>query len=1597
MRPRTGGLALLLLLAAVPLNFAGPALATPVSGVISVDTTWTLAGSPYTIDGHVYVTANALLTIEAGVEVNATGYYGLFVGEGGRVLVDGTLFNPVRFTAAGPSPGSWIGIQLNASAGPSDLHNASVERAEVGVRAYRSALLDRVEFSRNVVGLQVTAASGVNVTRSTFRWQTISAVILDGGADHNRIERSLFEENNETWQGGVFLGASGGGNIIRLSTFHRQTLAIGVDATNPLDPDRFEWNNFEADSRDNTGDPLWNGSYAVGGNFWTGYPGVDALSGPAQDQPGPDGFGDTSRAVPASYGGVDARDFFPRMCARLDAYPDALTDAAAPSINAFSVPATVEWPQPAVITANLTDSNLCLGGGYVNITLPGGTWTNRSMDAAGGEFGRTFVPTLFGTHGVDLWAIDAGGNVAHASGTFLVQDTTPPSITGVSGQLSVSGGTYLDLGATITDNHQLVAVTGNVTDPLGAVTAFTPGSTGPIYSHTLQITEPGTYGFCFTATDFFGLTRSACSSTDFVDTWLPGIALLYATPSPAEVPVDVQVGVTVSDNALYDPPWLRVLDPIGGVTNVTMTPVAADHYRRTFAATLVGPYGFEAWVRDNSGNFNVTAGVVTATDTTPPSLSPLFPPRVPVGTTVFFDASASTDNTGIAGAWWNFTDGGPVSLPGLTAAYNFAALGTYTISLEAEDAYGNGASRTDPLIVEVDDPPTVTATATPAVGEVPAPIRIAASITDDFAVAGAWADVTGPGPVNLTLSWNATAAQYEAVWALPALGAHSVTVWAADDAGQWSSDATSFVSQDTTPPVISDVQVTASQDQTANYVLLVFAALDNSLVIGGTAEFRASNGTVLVNATLSPQSSTHWGVRVALKAAGDFTYCATVQDLVGLTATTCGGFTITDTRSPVFLQAELSPTTPQASAPVFIGVVVDDNVGVVSVWANVSGVTLTPTNVSGTGRTYTTSTAVLGPHVVNITAVDAAGQSTSILLTFTVIDTLPPIAVAGADVSIALHGNVSLDASGSWDGSGIVNHTWTLPAALGGGQLFGPSHLLTVHSVGTFTVLLEVRDLVGLVGADTLVITVADPTPPVLSGVIAPATVPYGTAFSLTARASDNDRVAAVHLVVTVGLEVVNVTATDLGGGNWSAVYSPAAPGDFPFRVLARDPSLNWVELTGAFVSQDLVRPQIVFPSLGALSAPSFVPVTATVTDNHRVQNVWLHVRDPSNTPANGTMFDTGSGWSAGFTATLPGAYTITVWAVDFSGNFNSSSQVAVAADTVPPTILTLSFPSPSPVSRAIPVEANVTDNADSAAVLDIRLVVTDPLGIVQVLSLNPIGGAAFRGTLTPTYAGAYLLRLVANDSAGNSAVRTASFTATDSVPPTVGAFNVTQTVTDPRTTLTLTVSVSDDGPILEAHAALQIPGGAVLQNLSLSTAPGLQVVFFNVTIGGAYEVRVWVRDAAGNGGLRVERVEVATGRPPVAVAGTDLTVPVGATVTLDGTNSTDDFGIVSYDWEVVCASGTTFAQGAVQSHTFGTPGTCSVRLTVTDAAGRSDWETFSVFVPDPNTGGGGGAVPWWLLLIVFIVGIVAVWLWHVYQDWRTERKAPPWRRFLKP
>ncbi len=89
-------------------------------------------------------------------------------------------------------------------------------------------------------------------------------------------------------------------------------------------------------------------------------------------------------------------------------------------------------------------------------------------------------------------------------------------------------------------------------------------------------------------------------------------------------------------------------------------------------------------------------------------------------------------------------------------------------------------------------------------------------------------------------------------------------------------------------------------------------------------------------------------------------------------------------------------------------------------------------------------------------------------------DTEPPVADAGVDQTVSIGEEFTLNGSGSSDNVGIVNHTWMIE----GTENYGMEVKHSFSEVGTYNIILNVRDEAGNYDTDTVTITVEDQTPP---------------------------------------------------------------------------------------------------------------------------------------------------------------------------------------------------------------------------------------------------------------------------------------------------------------------------------------------------------------------------------------------------------------------------------------------------------------------------------------------------------------------------------------
>ncbi len=132
-------------------------------------------------------------------------------------------------------------------------------------------------------------------------------------------------------------------------------------------------------------------------------------------------------------------------------------------------------------------------------------------------------------------------------------------------------------------------------------------------------------------------------------------------------------------------------------------------------------------------------------------------------------------------------------------------------------------------------------------------------------------------------------------------------------------------------------------------------------------------------------------------------------------------------------------------------------------------------------------------------------------------------------------------------------------------------------------------------------------------------------------------------------------------------------------------------------------------------------------------------------------------------------------------------------------------------------------------------------------------------------------------------------------------------------------------------------------------TATGV-AVSHTYSFTGFYEAKLTVTDnkgATATEGVSISVIPAQANMPPIARPGGPYSAAPGASIAFDGSTSNDPDGTVS-DWSWDFGDGTT-ASGINVSHAYATPGTFTVRLTVSDNTGETGSATTTASIVGVN------------------------------------------------
>jgi hypothetical protein len=145
----------------------------------------------------------------------------------------------------------------------------------------------------------------------------------------------------------------------------------------------------------------------------------------------------------------------------------------------------------------------------------------------------------------------------------------------------------------------------------------------------------------------------------------------------------------------------------------------------------------------------------------------------------------------------------------------------------------------------------------------------------------------------------------------------------------------------------------------------------------------------------------------------------------------------------------------------------------------------------------------------------------------------------------------------------------------------------------------------------------------------------------------------------------------------------------------------------------------------------------------------------------------------------------------------------------------------------------------------------------------------------------------------------------------------------------------------------------------------------FEIVESGIFKIEYYSVDKAGNAESIGSLTLSVDNSEPISVSGTDTSILKDTTLDLDGSDSSDDVGIQSYEWKIE-KDGNVIAilHGSHQTYLFAEPGDYGVTLTVWDQAGNTDESDFLVHVTEPVD---DRIFDWWLILVIPIIIVIII------------------------
>ncbi|ODS37806.1 MAG: hypothetical protein A7315_03665 [Candidatus Altiarchaeales archaeon WOR_SM1_79] len=995
------------------------------------------------------------------------------------------------------------------------------------------------------------------------------------------------------------------------------------------------------------------------------------------------------------------------------------------------------------------------------------------------------------------------------------------------------------------------------------------------------------------------------------------------------------------------------------------------------------------------------------------------------------------DNEQVDDVWINITNPYGLTVGNLSMNYNIAndryyynatydMLGIYLFTIWVNDTSNNWNFSSSSFTIKDLTLPSISNIASePDTQEVFGNVNVSGIVIDNYNLYGIWVNITQPNgsSTNITME-RALGDIFFLNQSYYLVGIFNFTIWANDTSSNWNFSSDSFIIQDITPPVISNVLSNPDVQEIFAEVNISTTIIDNYDLYDVWINITYPDGFYM-NTTMNESAANLFYLDQIYGQIGLYNFTIWAYDNSNNWNFSFGSFMIRDSSPPMIDNILSIPNIQEVFGKVNISTIVTDNYDLSRVWINITqpnglSINITMNEASGNLYYHNQTYDLVGIYNFIIWANDTSNNFNYASGSFTIKDTNPP-SISGIvinPVTQELFGNVNLSAVvvDNYDLYNVwinITHPDISYTNVSMDKVSGNLFYLnqSYSQVGIYYFTIWTNDTSNNWNFDIGSFFIWDPTIPQGTAEILPPYWKNVLKFTIAWTASDNVGLSNITLLYRYSPNNSSwsswieysyndtILGTSVSG---SFQFIASADGYYEFFVNASDTEGNWEPPPSnaeAITAVDTSSPTSIISPLSSYWI-NFSPLSldASAADGlSGVKGVTLWYRYSVNNVSWGLWelfgIDQIEPWTWAFDfPNGEGYYEFYSVGKDNANNVESKTlrETLCTYDITPP----IAYADEDQEGElGTPINFDGSGSTDNFGIINnYTWTIIKDFSIISILyEVNP--------TFNFDVVGEYTVTLIVKDPSGNidDDIMMVSINAefVDKESPEIIHLPI-PTNQEVYFAVNITAEVSDNVEVFGVWVQIFDPRNDELVNVSmakigLSNDYWYESTYSTVRI---FNYTIWANDTSKNWAFASGSFVIQDATPPIADAGENQAINISETVYFDASESIDNVEIINYTWNI-STNGNLIVTlyGIYPNYKFDFTGIYNVTLTVRDAVGNINNDVINVTVESPKKPSQPDYL-WLILLIILIIVIVIFYFLFRRRKKKTSEEEPEIQAF---